>query len=163
MVESSHRKMKEEEGWRTVAVHAFHMAEKSNKELKIKLNEEIRERKSAMAALENVEKQAESQRLLLRDAKDKLVVVKEQIAALQKKLGDVEKAKALAKKIKDEAVKAKEAAKQHGYEVGVAETKDALRVEVPIVYRTYCALTWDEALNQAGVEASSMLRKAESV
>ena len=65
MVESSHRKMKEEEGWRTVAVDGFHVAEKSNKELKVKLNEEIRERKSAMAALENAEKQAESQRLLL--------------------------------------------------------------------------------------------------
>ena len=70
-----------------------------------------------------------------------MVVVKEQIAALQKKLGDVEKAKALAEKVKDEAVKAKEAAKQHGYEVGVAESEDALRVEVPIVCRTYYALT----------------------
>ena len=45
----------------------------------------------------------------------------------------------------------------------MAETEDALRAEVPTVCRTYCALTWDEALNQAGVEASSMLRRAESV
>ena len=29
--------------------------------------------------------------------------------------------------------------------------------------RTYCALVWDEALNQARVEASSVLRKAESI
>ena len=35
--------------------------------------------------------------------------------------------------------------------------------EVPTVCKTYCALIWDEALNQARVEASSMLRKAESI
>ena len=32
-----------------------------------------------------------------------------------------------------------------------------------MICRTYYALTWDEALNQAGVEAFSVLRKAESV
>ena len=36
---------------------------------------------------------------------------------------------------------------QHGYNVGVAETEDALRAEVPAICKTYCALTWDEALN----------------
>ena len=45
----------------------------------------------------------------------------------------------------------------------MAETEDALRAEVPVVCRTYCALTWDEALNQAGVKAFSMLKRAESV
>ena len=44
----------------------------------------------------------------------------------------------------------------------MVETEDTLRAEVPAVCRTYCAQTWEEALNQAGVEASSMLRKAES-
>ena len=88
---------------------------------------------------------------------------KEQVAALKKKLEEAEKAKALAEKAKDEAEKARDEAEQHRYKVGVAETEDALRAEVPVVCRTYCALTWDEALNQAGVKASSMLRKAESV
>ena len=32
-----------------------------------------------------------------------------------------------------------------------------------MVYRIYCAKTWDEALNRAGVKASSELRKPESV
>ena len=41
----------------------------------------------------------------------------------------------------------------------MAETKEALRVEVLGVCRTYCAQVWDEALNQAGVEASSVLRR----
>ncbi|KAK9995956.1 hypothetical protein SO802_020642 [Lithocarpus litseifolius] len=62
-----------------------------------------------------------------------------------------------------EAKKAKEEAEQHSYDIGRAETEDALRAEVPAVCRTYCALVWDEALNQAGVEASSTLRKVESV
>ena len=53
-------RMKEEEGRRITVVDAFHVAEKSNKDLKAKLAEEEKERKYAAAALENVEKQAES-------------------------------------------------------------------------------------------------------
>ena len=45
----------------------------------------------------------------------------------------------------------------------MAETENALRVEVLAICRTYCALTCSEALNQVGVEASSVLRKAESI
>ena len=61
MVNFSHRKKKEEEGRRIAAVDAFHVAEKSNKDLKAKLAEEEKERKFVAAALKNVEKQAESQ------------------------------------------------------------------------------------------------------
>ena len=78
---------------------------------------------------------------------------------LKKKLEEVEKAKALAEEARDEAVKTKDAAEQHGYDVGVVETEDSLRVKVPTVCMTYCALVWDEALNQAGAKASFMLRK----
>ena len=88
---------------------------------------------------------------------------KTHIAALKKKLEEVEKAKALAEKAKDETKKAKDKAEQHGYDVGVAKTEDALKAEVPTVCRTYCALVWDKALNQARVEASSVLRKAKNV
>ena len=56
-------------------------------------------------------------------------------------------------------VEERDEAEQHGYDVGVAETEDALRAEVPVVCRAYCAQTWEEALNQARVEASSGLRK----
>ena len=45
----------------------------------------------------------------------------------------------------------------------MAETEDALRVEVLGLCRLFCAQLWDEALNQARVEASSVLRRAESV
>ena len=45
----------------------------------------------------------------------------------------------------------------------MVETEDALRAEVPAVCRAYCAQTWEEALNQAGVEALLGLRKPESI
>ena len=45
----------------------------------------------------------------------------------------------------------------------VVETEEALRVEALEVCRNYCLQEWNKALNQAGVEASSALRRAESV
>ena len=61
------------------------------------------------------------------------------------------------------AEKARDEAGQHGYDVGVAETEDALRAEVPAVCRTYCAQTWDKALNRARVKAPSELRKPKNI
>ena len=69
-----------------------------------------------------------------------MAATKTQIATLKKKLEEAEKSKALAEETWDEAVKVKEAAEQHGYDVGVSETEDSLRAEVPAVYKTYCAL-----------------------
>ena len=54
-------------------------------------------------------------------------------------------------------------AEQRGYEIGIAETEKVLRAEVPEVCQIYCARTWSEALNRAGVEASSELRRPENV
>ena len=62
--------MKEEEGRRIAAMDAFHVAEKSIQELKSKLIKEERERKSAAAVLDNTERQAEGQRMLLRNVDD---------------------------------------------------------------------------------------------
>ena len=45
----------------------------------------------------------------------------------------------------------------------MAETEEALRAKVSGIYRNYYSQVWNEALNQAGVEASSVLRKTESV
>ena len=56
MVNYSHRKMKEEEGRRIAVVGAFHVVEKSIQELKSKLIEEERERKSVTVALDSVER-----------------------------------------------------------------------------------------------------------
>ena len=106
----------------------------------------------------------------MREANDQLVASKEQLATLRKQLEEaqrlkdkVEKAKAEVEKAKAEAEKEKNEAEQHGYDVGVVETKDTLRAEVPAVCRAYYAQTWEEALNQAGVDASSELRRSKNV
>ena len=62
-----------------------------------------------------------------------------------------------------EAEKARDEVEQHGQDVGVAETEEILRAKVLAVCQTYCAQTWDEALNRAGVEASSELRRLENI
>ena len=54
-------------------------------------------------------------------------------------------------------------AEQRGYEVGIAETEEALRAEVLAMCHIYCAKTWDEAFNRARVEASFELRRLENV
>ena len=87
--------------------------------------------------MQGAERQAKSQRKQLYQIEDQLATAKEQIAILRKKL---EKAK-----------KAIEKAKQDDYKVGVAKTDEALRTKVSGV--------WNEALNQAGVEASTALRR----
>ena len=99
-----------------------------------------------------------------------MVTAKEKIAALRQQLEEANRLKALAEKAKVQAKedklkaeKERDETKQHGYDVGVAETEDALRAEVLAVCRAYCAQTWEEALNQAGVEASSGLRRPESI
>ena len=58
---------------------------------------------------------------------------------------------------------AREEAEQYGYNIRGPDTEDALRAEVPGVCRLYYAQVWDETLNQAGVKASSALRKVENV
>ena len=120
--------------------------------------------------MKGAETQAESQRKLVIEVKGQLVTAKEQIATLRQQLEEANQLKALAKKAKMQAEedklkaeKERDEAEQHGYDVGVAETEDALRAEVPVVCRAYCAQTWEKALNQAGVEASSGLRKPESI
>ena len=77
MVNSSYRKMKEEEGMRIAVVDAFHMAEKRNQELKSWLTEAERGKRSAEVALDNAERQVEGQRMLLRQVEDQLATSKE--------------------------------------------------------------------------------------
>ena len=68
--------MKEEEGRRIVA-NAFNVAEKKVQELKNKLAEAERDKKSVEAALEGVERQAEGQWRQLRQTEDQLAASKE--------------------------------------------------------------------------------------
>ena len=132
------------------------IAENSNADLKQKLKDEEQAKKSSDSALKGAETQAENQRKLANEVKGQLEEAN--------KLKDLaEKAKLQAEEDKVKAEKERDEAEQHDYDVGVAETEDALRTEVPAVCRAYCAQTWEEALNQSGVEASSELRKPESI
>ena len=155
---------------RVSAMQTLTIAENSNADLREKQKVEEQQRKSAKAALKGAETQVESQRKLANDIKGQLVTTKEQIAALRQQLEEANKLKDLAEKArlqaeedKLKAEKERDEAKQHGYDVGVAETDDALRAEVPAVYCAYCAQTWEEALNQAGIDVSSELRKPENI
>ena len=141
--------MKEEEGRCVAAVKAFKLAEKKSQNLNAKLVEADWDKKSAKATLDGVERQVEAQHKQLRQAEDELSVAKSQFKVLTKKL--------------EEAEKAKEQAEQYGYDIGVVETEEALKVEVLEVCRFYCLQVWNEALDQVGVEASSTLRRVENV
>ena len=155
---------------RVTAVQTLVVAENSNADLKKKLIAEEQAQKSADSALDSAKRQAESQRKLAREANNQLAAAKEQLVTLRKQLGETqrlrdqaEKAKVEAEEAKAKAEREKEEVKQHGYDVGVTETKDALRAEVPTVCRAYCAQTWEEVLNLAGIDASSELRKPENI
>ena len=62
------------------------IAENSNADLKKKIATEEQAQKSADLALEGAERQAESQRKLVREAHDQLATFKEQLATLKKQL-----------------------------------------------------------------------------
>ena len=121
-------------------MQTLNVVEQSNAKLKKKLADEEHTWKSANSALEGAQKQAENQRKLVRVANDQLASSKEQLATFRKQLEEaqrlkdkVEKAKAEVEKAKAEAEKEENEAEQHGYDVGVAKTKDTLRAEVPAV------------------------------
>ena len=146
------------------------IAKNSNIDLRKKLTAEEQAWKSADAALEGAERQAENQRKLACEASDQLAVSNEQLAALKKQLEEAqrlrdqaEKARVEAEEAEAKAKKERDEAEQHGYDVGVAETEDALRAEVPAVCHVYCTQTWEEALYRAGINASSELRKLENI
>ena len=79
----------------------------------------------------------------------------------------------MVKDLREELNKAKEAAqlqkevaeaeKQASYALGVEETQGRLTEEFASVARDYCDVTWEKALDAAGVPVDSSLRRPESV
>ena len=145
MTNSLYQQLDEERKRRIAIVQTLAIAENSNIDLKKKLTVEEQARKSIDVALEGAERQAKSQRKLAREANDQLAASKEQLATLKKQLKEAqrlrdqaEKAKVEAEKAKAQAERERDEAEQHGYDVGLAETKDTLRAEVPAVYLAYC-------------------------
>ena len=170
MFHSLSQQLDNEKKRRVAAVQTLNIAENSNADLRKKLTAEEQARKSADAALKGAKKQVESQRKLTNEAKEQLAASMEQAATLKqqleeaKKLKDqAEKARMRAEEDKAKVEKERDEAEQHSYDVGVAETEDNLRAEVPAVCRAYCTQTWEEALNQIGIKASFELRKPENI
>ena len=89
--------------------------------------------------------------------------MKKQLEEAQRLRDQAEKAKVEAEKATAQVERERDEAEQHGYDVGMAETEDALRAEVPAVCRAYCTQTWEEALNRAGIDTSSELRKSKNI
>ena len=85
--------MKEEEGRRNAAMEAFNVTEKRINEMKNKMAEVERDKKNVEVALDNAERQAEGQQVLLCQAEDQLATSKGQIITLKKKLEEAEKAR----------------------------------------------------------------------
>ena len=170
MTNSLYQQLDDERKKRVAAVQTLAVAKNNNAALKKKMTAEEQARKSTNSALEGTERQAESQRKLAREANDQLAASKEQLAALKMQLGEAqrlrdqaEKAKVEAEKVKAKAERERDEAEQHGYDVGVAETEDTLKAEVPAVCHAFCTQTWEEALNRAGIDAFSELRKPENI
>lgn len=72
---------------------------------------------------------------------------------------ELEKAKEVARAAQDAA----NALKQKFYDLGVQETETRLTDELVGVCRDYCLEVWTEALNLAGVPATSVWRRAKNV
>ena len=135
------------------------------------LKEMARARDSAKSGLANAQRQAESQKKRLLETEDQLKIAKEQIVDLKKKLVEAEGDKNVAEWARNEALRAKteaefarteaesskEKAEEEAYDLGVAKTQAILKAQIPGVCRLYCSQVWNEALKQAGVEASSDL------
>ena len=92
-----------------------------------------------------------------------MAALKKQLKEAQKLRDQAEKARVEAEEAKAKAEREKDEAEHHCYDVDVTETEDALRAEVPAVCRAYCTQTWEEALNRAGIDASSELRKLKNI
>ena len=70
-----------------------------------------------------------------------MAALKKQLEEAQRLKDQADKSKAEAEKAKIETEKARDEAEQKGYDLGVAETKETLKAEVPTVCRNYYTQT----------------------
>ena len=128
--------------------------EKTQLAEKLKLAE--KGRKSAEAGLKNAETQAEDQHKELYMTQLNLAIEKAAVLDLQDKLKRAEEALKVAQE-------AATAAETLAYERGVQETETRLTAEVTVVCREYCAETYSQALDRAGIPADSDLMRTDQV
>ena len=99
--------------------------------------------------MKNAKKQVEDQQQKLHVTEINLATEKQAVLDL----------KASLQKAKEEIQLAKEAVeteKRAAFQLGVEETQVRLAEELSEVCRDYCSITWDKALNVAGVLADSV-------
>ena len=116
----------------------------------------LQDKASAKAGLKTTKKQAEGLRKELHYCEINLATERQTVKDLREELS---KAREAAQLIKEAA----EAEKQDSYTLGVQETQSRLTEEFSAVARDYCDITWEKALDAAGVPADSSLRQPESV
>ena len=155
-VRSAHNKFEVESNFRREVEKTLGSAKEEKTQLAEKLKTSEHERQSALAGLKTAKTQAEDQRKLLFTTKLNLVTEKATVLSLK---AELEKAKVEAQAVKDVA----QAAETAAYEWGMLETEQRLAEEVAEVCRDYCTVTWNEALNSAGVPKISELRRAKRV
>ena len=132
------------------------MMKSQQKQLAEEAKKANQERASAEAGLKTMVKQAETFRSELHLCQIHLETEKQMVASLRDELRQAKEAAQLQKE-------AAEAEKQASYALGVQETQSRLTEEFASVARDYCDVTWEKALDAAGVPADSTLRRPESV
>ena len=106
--------------------------------------------------MKSAEAQAEDQGKKLYTTQLNLATEKATVLDLQAKLKRAEEALKVAQE-------AATAAETLAYERGVQETETRLTAEVTAVCREYCAKTYSQALDRAGIPADSNLRRTDQV
>ena len=79
MANSCSRQLEDERNRQVVAVESFKIADQSTQDLRNKLEEEEKARRSVDSALESAQRQTKDQRILCRKAEDQLAAAKGQI------------------------------------------------------------------------------------
>ena len=126
------------------------------KQMAEQVKKALQDKASTEAGLKTTEKQAETLRSELHLCEINLETEKQLVKELREEL---RRAKEAAQLLKEVA----EAEKQASYALGVQETQSRLTEEFSSVARDYCDITWEKALDAAGVPADSSLRQPESI
>ena len=126
------------------------------KQMADQVKKALQDKASAEADLKTTEKQAETLRSELHLCQINLETERQVVKELREEL---RKAREAAQLLKEAA----EVEKQALYALGVQETQSRLTEEFSAVARDYCDITWEKALDAAGVPADSSLRRPESV
>ena len=124
----------------------------TQKQMADQVKKALQDKASAEAGLKTTEKQAETLRSELHIYEINLETERQLVKELREEL---RKAREAAQLLKEAA----EAEKQASYALGVQETQSRLTEEFSAVARDYCDITWEKALDAAGVPADSSLRQ----